>query len=297
MTDETRCGYIAILGRPNVGKSTLLNRILGQKISITSRKPQTTRHQILGVKTTEHTQAIYVDTPGLHSNAKNALNRYMNRAASSVINGVDVIVFVVVAEHWDEEDDWILTKIKDADCPIILAVNKVDKVKDKKDLLPLLKQYSEKAKFADVIPLSAKSSDNVIALEKVIERYLPAGPQQFPEDQITDRSQRFLAAEIVREKIMRNTGDEIPYSIALEVEEFKEKKNIVHIGVLILVDKRSHKSIVIGKGGERLKEIGRQARLELEHMLDSKVFLRLWVKIREGWADDERALQSLGYKE
>lgn len=297
MSESTKCGYIAILGKPNVGKSTCLNHILGQKISITSRKPQTTRQQILGVKTSNNTQAIYVDTPGIHSNNKNALNRYMNRAATTVIDSVDIIVFMVVAGKWAEEDDWILEKLKHVSCPIILAINKIDRFKDKGKLLPLIKEYSQKHDFSDVIPISAKSSDNTKQLEAIIENKLPEGIQQFPDDQITDRSQRFLAAEIVREKIMRQTGDELPYSIALEVEEFKEKKAIVHIGILILVDKRSQKSIVIGKEGSRLKEIGRQARLDLENMLDSKVFLRLWVKVREGWADDTRALNSLGYKE
>ena len=295
MTEQVHCGYVAIIGQPNVGKSTLLNQILGQKISITSRKPQTTRNQILGIKTTNDVQAIYVDTPGLHTTSKNALNRYMNRAASSVINGVDVIVFMVVADRWTEEDDWILNKLSTVKCPVILAINKTDRIKNKADLLPLLKKYSEKANFAHVMPLSAKSADNVIALEKIIEGYLPVEAKQYPDDQITDRSQRFLAAEIVREKIMRQTGDEIPYSVALEVEEFVEKKNIVHIGILILVDRKSHKAIVIGKNGSRLKEIGVQARLELEQLLDQKVFLRLWVKVREGWADNARALQSLGY--
>ncbi len=297
MSESTKCGYIAILGKPNVGKSTCLNHILGQKVSITSRKPQTTRQQILGVKTNDHAQAIYVDTPGIHSNNKNALNRYMNRAATSVIDGVDIIVFMVVAGKWAEQDDWILEKLKEATCPIVLAINKIDRFKDKGKLLPLIKEYSQKHNFSEVIPISAKSSDSTQQLEAIIEKKLPDGIQQFPDDQITDRSQRFLAAEIVREKIMRQTGDELPYSIALEVEEFKEKKAIVHIGILILVDKRSQKSIIIGKEGSRLKEVGRQARLDLENMLDSKVFLRLWVKVREGWADDERALNSLGYKE
>lgn len=297
MTEQIHCGYVAIIGRPNVGKSTLLNRILGQKISITSRKPQTTRNQILGVKTTDNVQAIYVDTPGLHTSSKTALNRYMNRAAASVINGVDVIVFMVVAGKWSEEDDWILEKLKTTQCPIVLAINKIDRIKDKEELLPIIKQYSDKADFAHVIPLSAKSSDNVAQLEKIIETYLPNEPKHYPDEQITDRSQRFLAAEIVREKIMRLTGDEIPYSVALEVEEFKEKKNIIHIGVLILVDKKSHKAIIIGKNGSLLKEIGRQSRLELEQLLDCKVFLRLWIKVREGWADNERALQSLGYSD
>jgi GTP-binding protein Era len=298
MTDAaTRCGYVAILGQPNVGKSTLLNHILGQKISITSRKPQTTRHQILGVKTADDVQTIYVDTPGIHQNSKNALNRYMNRAATSVINGVNVIVFMVVADRWSEDDDWILKKIKDVDCPLILAINKIDMIKDKHSLLPLMQAYSEKANFMAVVPLSAKTNKNVEELEAAINQHLPAGPLQFPEDQITDRSQRFLTAEIVREKLMRLTGDEIPYSVTLEVEEFVEKKDIIHISVLILVDKKSHKGIVIGKNGDSLKEVGKQARHDLEKMLDSKVFLRLWVKVREGWADDERALNSLGYQD
>ena len=297
MSEQVHCGYVAIIGQPNVGKSTLLNRILGQKISITSRKPQTTRNQILGVKTTDDVQAIYVDTPGLHTTSKNALNRYMNRAASSVINGVDVIVFMVIAGKWSEEDDWILKKLETVKCPVILAINKIDRIKNKADLLPLLKQYSEKAKFANVLPLSAKSADNVADLEQIIEAYLPAEAKQYPDDQVTDRSQRFLAAEIVREKIMRQTGDEVPYSVALEVEEFAVKKNIIHIGILILVDRKSHKAIIIGKNGSRLKEVGSQARIELETLLDSKVFLRLWVKVREGWADNERALQSLGYSD
>ena len=297
MAEITRCGYIAIIGRPNVGKSTLLNYILGQKISITSRKPQTTRQQILGVKTTDDAQAIYVDTPGLQQNNKNALNRYMNRAATAIIAGVDAIIFMVIAEHWQEEDDWILAKIKQANCPLILVINKIDRMADKNNLLPLIKHYNEKADFSVIIPISAKSAADVKNLETAITDFLPKGPQQFPSEQITDRSQRFLTAEIVREKIMRQTGNEIPYSVALEVEEYQEKQNIIHIGVLIIVDKRSQKSIIIGHKGERLKEIGRQARLDLENMLQNKVFLRLWVKIREGWADDERALRSLGYRE
>lgn len=297
MNDDMRCGYIAIIGRPNVGKSTLLNQILGQKISITSRKPQTTRHQILGIKTTEQVQAIYVDTPGLHTKVKNALNRYMNRAATGVINGVDILVMVVIAGQWNAEDDWILDKISTLKIPKILVINKIDRIKDKKKLLPIIKQYSEKAAFNTVIPLCAESENDVTHFETVIANLLPQGAQQFSADQITDRSQRFLAAEIVREKIMRLTGDEIPYSVTIEVEEFKEKKNIIHIGVLILVDRKNHKAIIIGKNGEHLKQIGKHARLALEQLLDSKVFLRLWVKVREGWADDERALNSLGYQD
>jgi GTP-binding protein Era len=297
MTEITRCGYIAIMGQPNAGKSTLLNHILGQKISITSRKPQTTRDQIIGVKTFENTQAIYVDTPGLHRNNKNALNRHMNRAASSMINNVNIIVFMVVANHWTEEDDWILEKFQSVDCPVVLVLNKIDKLKDRERLLPLLKEYGEKFNFAALVPMSARSPDDAYQLEKVIAELLPEGKAQFPEDQITDRSEKFMIAETVREKIMRNTGAEVPYSVALEVEQYEYKENVLHLSVLILVDKASHKGIIIGEKGARLKEIGTQARIDLERLLDTKVFLRLWIKVREGWADDERALKSLGYGE
>jgi GTP-binding protein Era len=298
MTNITHCGFVAIVGCPNVGKSTLLNQLLGQKISITSDKPQTTRHQILGILTNEHTQTIFVDTPGLHQYRSNALNRYMNRTAASVLNGVDVIVFVIDATSgWTKEDEWVLEKIKKAATPTILVVNKVDTIKDKKTLLPLLADINQKADFAAVIPLSAKKADNVAALKHTISELLPEGAAQYPEDQITDRSVRFLAAEIVREKIMRHTGDEIPYFVTLEVEEFKDEPQLVTIGILILVAKQNHKAIIIGKKGDHLKVIGSEARLDIEKMLAKKVFLRLWIKVREGWADDERALQSLGYQE
>lgn len=297
MTEITHCGYVAIVGCPNVGKSTLLNQILGQKISITSDKPQTTRHQILGILTNETSQAIFVDTPGLHQHQSNALNRYMNRTAAAVLHGVDVIVLVVDVSGWTRQDEWVLEKTKKTESPVILVVNKVDTIKDKKELLPLLAEYSQKSDFAAVIPLSAKNADNVAALKTKIDELLPKGIAQFPIDQITDRSIRFLAAEIVREKIMRHTGDEVPYSVTLEVEEFVDTPKLVTIGILILVAKQNHKAIIIGKKGQRLKEIGSEARLDMEQMLEKKVFLRLWLKVREGWADDERALQSLGYQE
>lgn len=295
MSDEFRCGHVAILGQPNVGKSTLLNHILGQKISITSRKPQTTRQQILGIKTAEDHQTIYVDTPGLHQKNVNALNRYMNRAATSTINSVDVIVFTVIAGKWDEQDDWILNKLTSTSATLILAINKIDKLDEKKELLPLIAQYQKKANFAAIVPICAKHTDDANELEKTIAKFLPIKPAEYPEDQITDKSVRFLVAELVREKIMRQTGEEIPYAIAIEIEEFEETEKLARIGVVIIVNRDSQKSILIGKNGERLKDIGTQARLDIQKMLDKKVFLRLWVKVREGWADDVRALNSLGY--
>lgn len=295
MSDVSRCGYIAIIGKPNVGKSTLLNHILGSKISITSTKPQTTRQQILGIKTVHTVQAIYIDTPGWQQQHKNALNHYMNRAATAVINDVDVIIFMVVAKQWQQADDAILEKIKSTKLPLILVINKIDRLPDKQMLLPLIETYQERADFAAVVPLYAKSSRDVGKIERVITNFLPIRKPLFPPEQITDRDQHFLVAEIVREKIMRLTGNEIPYSIALELEEYQQRQHVTHISLLIIVTKRGQKAIIIGNKGERLKEIGRQARLELENRLQGKVFLRLWVKVREDWVNDEHALRNLGY--
>jgi len=294
MTTQTKCGYVAIVGRPNVGKSTLLNHILGQKISITSRKPQTTRQQILGIKTTEQYQAIFLDTPGWQDTYENALGRYMNRVVSGALSTVNVIIFMVTT-RWSKGDDIILEKLKTLKCPIILAINKVDLTPDKKELLPILKAYGEKADFSALIPLAAQTGKNVPELEQAIAKLLPEGSFEFPADQITDRSSRFLAAEIVREKIMRLTGQEIPYVTAIEVEEYQEKNDVMHIGMIIYVEKASQKAIIIGDKGERLKNIGTQARIDIETLIGQKVFLRLWVKVKSGWADSERALQSLGY--
>lgn len=292
----THCGFAAIIGRPNVGKSTLLNHILGQKISITSKKPQTTRFQILGIKTVNEVQTVYMDTPGLHKVVTTALNRYMNKAASSVIRDADVIVFMIEALQWRDEDKWILGKLTNAKAPVILAVNKVDKVPDKGELLPFIQQVSELYDFAAIIPLSAEKGDNIPELEKKIASFLPEQPFIFPEDQITDKSQRFLAGEIIREKLMRNLGQELPYSLTVEIEEFEEKKDIIHITACIWVEKEGQKVIIIGTGGDKLKQVGRQARLELEHWFDSKIFLKLWVRVKSNWADDQRALKNLGYQ-
>ncbi len=292
---SSRCGYVAIVGRPNVGKSTLMNRILGQKLSITSRKPQTTRHQILGIKTEGDDQVVYVDTPGLHKDSGKAINRYMNKAASSALRDVDLVIFLVDRNRWTDEDEAVLDKLRYSKIPVILAVNKVDRIEDKEDLFPVLSELAQKMDFAEVIPLSAKLGRNVEQLEGCVLARLPEGVHHFPEDQITDRSSRFLAAELVREKIMRQLGDELPYQMTVEIEEFSHENNILHISALILVERDGQKRILIGNKGDRIKLIGQEARIDMERMFDAKVMLKLWVKVKSGWSDDERALRSLGY--
>jgi len=293
----THCGYVAIVGRPNVGKSTLLNHILGQKLSITSRKPQTTRDQILGVKTEGHIQAIYVDTPGLHLGETKAINRFMNKTATAALKDVDVILFVVDVDRWTEEDESVLQKVKYARCPVVLVVNKVDQVKEKETILPRLANLSERMEFAQVVPISALRNDNLDRLERLVESYIPEGVAFYPEDQITNRSSRFLAAEIVREKITRQLGQEVPYEVAVQIEEFVYEETAIHISALILVERNGQKRIIIGERGEKIKLIGKEARIDMENLFQHKVMLNLWVKIRSGWSDDERALASLGYQE
>ena len=295
MGSDFRCGYVALVGRPNVGKSTLLNRILGQKISITSRRPQTTRHRILGIKTQETAQLIYVDTPGIHDYSGRAMNRHMNRTASSVLLDVDVVVFLVGGLKWTPDDDLVLEKLGNIDCPVILAVNKIDLLANRDELLPRLQELSGKYSFEQVIPISATKGDNISALERAVETLLPQAPAIFPEDQVTDRSVRFLTAELVREKLFRKLGRELPYGLTVEIESFKSEPGITHIHALIWVERKSQKMIVIGKQGRLLKEVGIEARRDIESLIDGKVNLKLWVKIKEGWADDERALRSLGY--
>lgn len=295
MSVDFRCGYIALVGRPNVGKSTLLNRILGQKISITSRRPQTTRHQVLGIKTHAHAQLIYVDTPGIHGFSGRAMNRYMNRTASTVLQDVDVVVFLVEAMRWLPDDDLVLNKLADIGCPVILAVNKIDQLKDRDVLLPELQKLAVRYPFDEIVPISASKGRNLAALEACIERRLPVAPASFPEDQVTDRSERFLVAELVREKLFRKLTRELPYGLTVEIESFRREARITHIHALIWVERQSQKNIVIGKQGAVLKEVGQQARRDIEAMIGSKVNLKLWVKVKEGWADDERSLRSLGY--
>jgi GTP-binding protein Era len=297
MTDlpVTRCGYVAIVGRPNVGKSTLLNHILGQKLAITSRKPQTTRHNMLGIKTEGDVQAIYVDTPGLHKNNEKALNRYMNKNAWSALKDVDVVIFVVDRTRWTDEDQMVLERIQYVEGPVILAINKTDRVEDKADLMPHLEWLATQLPKAEIVPISAQHGHNLDTLEKLVGERLPEGVHFFPEDQVTDRSSRFFAAELVREKVMRQLGAELPYQITVEIEEFKRDGHILHIHALILVERDGQKKIIIGDKGDRIKRIGQEARKDMEVMFDSKVMLNLWVKVKSGWSDDERAMRSLGY--
>lgn len=294
---STRCGYVAIVGRPNVGKSTLLNHMLGQKISITSRKPQTTRNNVTGIKTEGDVQIIFVDTPGLHLGQQKAINRYMNRAASTAMKDVDVVVFMVDRFIWTEEDEAVARQLNFISSPIILAVNKVDQIDDKEALLPHLQKLTEKLNVAEIIPLSALRDINLDRLEALLVERLPQAVHLYPEDQITDRSSRFMAAEIVREKITRQLGDELPYQMAVEIEEFKQEGNLLNISALILVERDGQKKILIGDKGERIKLVGQQARMDMEKLFDTKIMLKLWVKVKSGWSDDERAIKSLGYND
>ena len=297
-SQEVRSGFVAIVGRPNVGKSTLLNQILQQKISITSKKAQTTRHRILGIDTEGQDQVVYVDTPGLHSDEKRAINRLMNRAASSSIGDVDLVLFLVDSTVWTDDDEMVLEKIRRSQRPVVLIINKVDQVKDKGELLPHIQRLSALHEFADILPMTARSGEHIPVLKKIVKGYLHEGVHMFPDDYVTDRSVRFMAAESVREKLMRLTGDELPYSTTVEVEKYETRENgTTHIHALILVERESQKRMVIGQGGSKLKEVGQQARRDIEKLIGGKVHLILWVKVKSGWADDERALRSLGYGE
>lgn len=298
MSDTSYCGMVAIVGRPNVGKSTLLNALLGQKVSITSRKPQTTRHRIMGIDTEDNYQAIYVDTPGLHVEEKRAINRLMNRAASSSLADVGLVLFLVEGTRWTDDDQMVLNKIKQSGLESWLLVNKTDNVKDKDELLPHLQWLGQQHEFKHIMPISAKQGKNVEQVRLMVQQTLPESEHYFPEDYITDRSSRFMAAEIIREKLMRFTGDELPYSVTVEIEQFMlTDSGVYQINGLILVERDTQKRMVIGKGGLRLKTIGSEARKDMEKLFDNKVFLELWVKVKSGWADDDRALRSLGYGE
>lgn len=292
---QSYCGYIALIGRPNVGKSTLLNRILQQKVSITSKKPQTTRHSILGIHTQEAWQFVYVDTPGIHQDSQKMINRMMNKTAIRTLREVDVIVFMIDGTHWTEEDVYILNLIKESEKPCILVLNKVDKIADKSVLLPDMAQLSEMYPFKAVIPLSAKKGTQVDTLEKELQDLLPEGPHLFEDDQLTDRPTKFLCAELLREKVFRLCGQELPYSVNVEIESYKDEENLVRIHALILVDKENHKRMIIGDKGQKMKIMASSARQDMEALLGKKVFLQCWCKVKSGWADDERMLKQLGY--
>ena len=292
-----KVGYVALIGRPNVGKSTLMNHLLGQKISITSRKPQTTRHRILGINTCKKGQAIYMDTPGMHQNEKKALNRYLNQTADSTLFGVDVVVWLIDGLAWQPYDDIIFKKLKRANLPVILVVNKIDRVQNKEDIFEFLDEANTKYPFKEMIPVSALKRINLMPLEDTIFSLLPENDLIYPKDQITDRSSRFLAAEIIREKLTRRLGDELPYALTVEIERYEEQKKITKIYATILVERDTQKNIVIGKQGDMLKKVGTDARLDIEKLIGQKVYLQLWAKVKKGWSDSERALKSLGFDE
>ena len=294
---EEHCGYVAIVGRPNVGKSTLLNHLLKQKISITSRKPQTTRHRILGINTVGQYQTLFVDTPGMHQDEQRRLNKVMNETILTTLHDVDAILFLVERMIFNAGDELVLSHLQKLQVPVILVINKVDLLQDKPQLLPHIETLSSRYQFKDIVPVSALGGHNLEVLENLVHACLPKGAFLFPEDQVTDRSSRFLAAELIREKVTRQLGDELPYEVTVEIEQFQQEGKVLHIHGLVLVDKPGQKKILIGKNGERLKRIGSSAREDMERAFESKVMLNLWVKVKSGWADDERALQSLGYVE
>jgi len=293
--NNTYCGFIAIVGRPNVGKSTLLNHLVGEKVSITADKPQTTRHKIIGVKTIDDRQAVFIDTPGMHIRQKKAINREMNRAAKSALHDVDAVIFVVEALEWNEEDSLVLECVQNLKCPVFLIVNKVDKVKDKLELLPHLEQLATKMHFTEIIPCVATLGDQVQIMEQKVFAVLPAGPFFYAIDQTTDKPLTFRLAEIIREKLTRILNEELPYALSVEIERMQQTDTQLVVHAIIWVERSSQKGIVIGKHGALLKEIGQQARLDMNHMLKTSVHLELWVKVRENWSDDTRALKNLGY--
>ncbi len=294
MNPKTKSGYVSIVGKTNAGKSTLLNNILGQKIAITSRKPQTTRHRFLGIRTDDENQIIFVDTPGFHSGQKRALNRYMNKVASNAMRGVDIVLYVLDKLNWSEDD---LSRVQSIskETSIILIINKVDKLEDKDSLLPFIDYLSKDNLFSHIVPISALKDIGVENLVRLIHEQLPEGGHLYPEDQVTDISEKFLASEIVRENCINRLGDELPYRITVSIERFNQLKGIIHIDSVIYVEKQSQKGMLIGQSGSMLKSIGTASRKELEKLLDSKVMLKTWVKVKNNWSDNESLLPSMGY--
>lgn len=292
-----RCGFVAVVGRPNVGKSTLVNAMVGQKFSITSNRPQTTRHRILGIATGDASQIVFVDTPGIHTGHRRALNRAMNRTASRALIGVDLVLMVVEATGWARDDDRVLGRVGGEAAPAVLVLNKIDRARHREAILPVLADTARRYDFAATVPVCARTGENLERLRDVVEAHLPAGPPVFPQDHYTDRSEAFLAAEIVREKLIRRLGQELPHRLTVEIERFVEMEDRTVINALVLVERNQHKAIVIGRGGGRLKEAGSAARRDIARMLGRPVHLEVWVKVREGWSDDERALRGLGLAE
>jgi len=294
--ERTYCGYVALIGRPNVGKSTLLNHLLRQKLSITSRKPQTTRHVLLGVDTEGAHQAIYVDTPGIHDHARRQLNRQMVRAATAVLSDVDLIVMVSERDVWSAEDELVLGYLQNVTTPSFAVINKIDQLRRKDVLLPVIDGMSRKGRFDEIFPVSALRDEGLEALRRAIFARLPERPHVFPPDQVTDQTERFLAAEIIREKLMRRLGDELPHHLGVVIEGYSESDTLVDITAEIIVERPGQKRIVIGAAGEKLKAIGQEARIDIEKMVERKVMLRLWVKVRPGWTDSPAALRRMGYE-
>lgn len=299
MTDQKdshfRCGYIAIVGRPNVGKSTLMNELIGAKVSITSRKAQTTRHRIMGIQTDDDAQFVYVDTPGFQTRYNNALNKNLNRTVKDTLSTADVIVFVVDAGVYGPADQQVLDLMPES-VPAILVINKTDKVKEKAELIPFAEKIAALRDFAAIVPVSARQRFQLNRLEEEIRHLLPENPPFFSPDDVTDRSERFMAAEIIREKIFRYTGDELPYTSTVVIEQFERKEKICRVFAAVLVERDAHKAMIIGHKGEKLKEISTEARLDMEKMFGVPVYLEIWVKVKSGWADNEAGLRAYGYE-
>ncbi len=295
MTDEFRCGYVALIGKPNTGKSTLMNALVGQKLSITAHRPQTTRHQILGIKTTEQYQCIFVDTPGIHDNNQKAIHRYMNRAATSMLDDADLICVLLDVAHFNKEDEKILSRVASYE-KVLIVLNKTDQ-KSREACLPVMQKISQQVPDFECVPVSALTGDNLVRLEQLIVARLPVAVPQFPDDQLTDKSMRFISAEIVREKLFRVLEQELPYSITVNIDHYIEETDITRISATIWVERKSQKAIVIGKNGNLLKKVGSLARGDIERLLDAKVYLQLWVKVRADWADDEQSLAAFGYSD
>ncbi len=295
--EDMRCGYVALVGRPNVGKSTLLNRVLGTKVSIVTAKPQTTRQQVAGIKTSPEGQVIYLDTPGIHEAASRALNRHMNRIAHAALREVDLVLFLIEADRWSKQDEYVAKALAKVDVPVVLVVNKIDLVPDKTRLIRFLQEKVDVSRFEKVLLVSAKSGNGVADIEKAVMHYLPFSRPFYDSEQYTDRSERFLAGELIREQLMLRLHQELPYSLAVEIEEFKRSEGLLHLGAIVWVERQGQKQIVIGKGGQVLKQVGTEARKELENLFGEKVFLRLWVKVSKEWSDNERAMRQLGFDE